>query len=353
MPAILERATGSITTSVDDVNAVNEVQTIELNDIGAADTFTLTYGGQTTSTITFNATPATFAADIQTKLLALSNIGPADVTVTATDGNSMVVTFVGDLRGRQVTQITITDVAGFTPTGVTATTPGRSAVTRVLGGGTEFYEVLRVRVGLFENSATNDISIKDAAAHTILVKTGLDFDVSGVKYDEWLGCDGVDQAGNASADVARGIFEGMMTCIIKTDAPASGSLQVVTRGGALDRPRYRKRGTGTLTTDGSGDVVSSINLGSAFGIVRRVVASGFDTSCDLSLVDAWGKNIFVVTSIDPDTSDYDKIVGGDGLDQDGNAAANLLPMVARGPLTVTIANGGATTTGSVRVYTEN
>src|SRR3972149_3998177 len=154
MPAILERATGSITTSVDDVNAVNEVQTIELNDIGTADTFTLTYGGQTTSTITFNATPATFAADIQTKLLALSNIGPADVTVTATDGNSMVVTFVGDLRGRQGAQI----------------------------------------------------SIKDVAARTILAKTGLDFNVSGVKYDELLGSDGVDQAGNVTADVARGVF---------------------------------------------------------------------------------------------------------------------------------------------------
>src|SRR3972149_1469011 len=206
MPAILERSTGSITTSVDDVNAVNEVQTIELNDIGAADTFTLTYGGQTTSTITFNADPATFAADIQTKLIALSNIGPSDVTVTATDGNSMVVTFVGDLRGRQVTQITITSPTGFTPTGVTPTTPGRSAVTRTLSGGTEFYEVLRVRVGLFENGATNDISIKDVAARTILAKTGLDFNVSGVKYDEWLGSDGADQAGKVTAKGARGVF---------------------------------------------------------------------------------------------------------------------------------------------------
>ncbi|HEY1466379.1 MAG TPA: hypothetical protein VGF11_04935, partial [Acidimicrobiales bacterium] len=56
----------------------NAQQTVTITGGPTGGTFTLTYAGQTTTAIPYNAT----AAVVQAALIALTNIGPNDVTVT-------------------------------------------------------------------------------------------------------------------------------------------------------------------------------------------------------------------------------------------------------------------------------
>lgn len=92
----------------------NEVQRIDLGDIGSGDTFTLTYSGQTTGSISYSATPATLASNIDTALEALSNIDASAVTVAHVSGALFDVTFGGNLAATDIALMTIT------PTGFTA-----------------------------------------------------------------------------------------------------------------------------------------------------------------------------------------------------------------------------------------
>lgn len=85
------------------VAAVNEVQRVAIQGNATGGTFTLTYAGQTTSAIAWNASTSTVA----TALIALSNIGPSDVSVTGSPG-AWIVEFVGTLAGTNVAQMTAT-----------------------------------------------------------------------------------------------------------------------------------------------------------------------------------------------------------------------------------------------------
>lgn len=95
-------------------------------------TFTITYSGQTTSGIAYNATAAT----VQTALVALSNIAAGEVTVTGVAGGPYTVTFTGNtsispltvsgasLTGGAgtavVTSTAVTDAADLTALGIDA-----------------------------------------------------------------------------------------------------------------------------------------------------------------------------------------------------------------------------------------
>jgi hypothetical protein len=103
----------------------NEVQTVTITGSPTGGTYTLTYSGQTTSSIVYNAT----AAAVQSALEALSNIAPGDVTCGGGPhpGTPITVTFTGLLGGTDVTQMTATGsfTGGTSPAiTVTTTTPG-------------------------------------------------------------------------------------------------------------------------------------------------------------------------------------------------------------------------------------
>ena len=70
-------------------------------------TFTLTYNGQTTAAIAYNAT----AAQVQSALEALNNIAPGDVVVTKLQNTSSAqewrLAFQGALGGANLVQTTI------------------------------------------------------------------------------------------------------------------------------------------------------------------------------------------------------------------------------------------------------
>jgi hypothetical protein len=84
------------------VAGVNEVQTVTLTGSPTGGTFTLTYEGQTTGTIAYDASAAT----VDTALEALSNIGSGDVAVTGSAGGPFTVTFGGALAATNVSQLT-------------------------------------------------------------------------------------------------------------------------------------------------------------------------------------------------------------------------------------------------------
>jgi hypothetical protein len=106
---------------VDTVGAEAQTVTITGNPTGGV--FTLTYAGQTTADIAYNATAAT----VRARLEALSNLEPGDVTVTGSAGGPYTVTFTS---GEDVAQITAT------ATGLTGgTTPGVTVATATPGTG--------------------------------------------------------------------------------------------------------------------------------------------------------------------------------------------------------------------------
>lgn len=80
---------------------VNEVQTITVTGTPAGGTFRLSFRGQATAALAFNAN----AAAIQAALLDLPGVGPTDLAVTG--AGPFTVTFGGNLAGQSVDQIAL------------------------------------------------------------------------------------------------------------------------------------------------------------------------------------------------------------------------------------------------------
>ena len=111
-------------TTTAGVAAVNEVQRLTMAGVPFGGTFTITYSGQTTSALAYNASNAT----IQAALTALSNIGVDECVVSAgplAAATPINLTFVGALAATNVDQITadassLTYVPTLTPSTTTA-----------------------------------------------------------------------------------------------------------------------------------------------------------------------------------------------------------------------------------------
>ena len=92
----------------------NEVQTLSKTGTPTAGTFTLTYSGQTTAAIAWNATAATIKAALE----ALSNIAVGDVSVSGgpLPNTAVVITFKGALANTNVGALVVdsTSVTGGT-----------------------------------------------------------------------------------------------------------------------------------------------------------------------------------------------------------------------------------------------
>lgn len=117
---------------------VNEAQTITITGTPTGGDFTLTFDGQTTSAIAYNATAST----VLTALRALSNIENDDVSATggALPGTPVVVTFAGKYAKNNVPAMTANGAGltgGTSPTvTITTSTAGIESVKvgRVVGG---------------------------------------------------------------------------------------------------------------------------------------------------------------------------------------------------------------------------
>lgn len=96
-----DRTDARLDLNVTALGGTNEVQTVTLNN-ATGGTFTLTFSGQTTAAIPYNAT----AAAVQSALEALSNIGVGDVVVAGSAGGPYTITFQGALGSTNVAQLT-------------------------------------------------------------------------------------------------------------------------------------------------------------------------------------------------------------------------------------------------------
>ena len=94
---------------------INEVQTLAFQTVPTGGFFTLSFAGQTTGLIPFNASPAA----VQLALEALSNIGLGDVAVTGTAGSTYNIEFRGALAGQNVPTIQL-DGRGLLGAGLTS-----------------------------------------------------------------------------------------------------------------------------------------------------------------------------------------------------------------------------------------
>lgn len=117
---------------IDNVPGTNEVQTLTITGTPSGGTFTITYDGQTTSAIAYNAA----AAAVQSALEALSNIAVGDVTCGggALPGTPVTITFGGSLAGTDVPLATTTSslTGGSSPTVTIALTTAGDPSTDLL-----------------------------------------------------------------------------------------------------------------------------------------------------------------------------------------------------------------------------
>ncbi|MGW5003245.1 hypothetical protein ACWEP8_36955 [Streptomyces hydrogenans] len=109
----------------------NEVQTLTVTGAPTGGTFTITYSGQTTAAIAYNAT----AAAVQAALEALSNVNPGDIVVTGNAGGPWTLTYGGQYLGENVAAVTTTEAftGGTTPDITIATTTGGDTATATDG----------------------------------------------------------------------------------------------------------------------------------------------------------------------------------------------------------------------------
>ncbi|MET7713670.1 hypothetical protein [Streptomyces sp. NPDC005407] len=132
----------------------NEVQTLTVTGAPDGGTFTITWSGQTTGAIAYNAT----AAQVQTALEALSNIAPGDVVVTGAAGGPWTLTWGGTQLGEDVAAPTTTE--SFTG----GTTPDITVATVTAGGAATASDGTEVFAGfLFTEVSYNPASVKAAA----------------------------------------------------------------------------------------------------------------------------------------------------------------------------------------------
>lgn len=112
---------------------VNEIQTVTITGTPTGGTFTLSYNGQTTAAIAYNAA----ATAVRDALRALSNVNDADLTSGggALPGTPVTITFTGTVAEQDVNAMTATGslTGGTAPAvAVTTGTPGKAGPTIVV-----------------------------------------------------------------------------------------------------------------------------------------------------------------------------------------------------------------------------
>lgn len=128
----------------------NEVQTLTVTGGPTGGTFTITFSGQTTAAIPYNAS----AAAVQTALEALSNVNPGDIVVTGNAGGPWTLTYGGQYLGENVSAVTTTEAftGGTTPDITIATTTGGDTAT-ASDGSQVFAGFLFTEVSFYPGSA--------------------------------------------------------------------------------------------------------------------------------------------------------------------------------------------------------
>lgn len=140
---------------------VNAVQTVTLEGPPTAGTFTLSFDGDTTSTISFDAT----AASVLLALESLPGIGEGNITVSGSAGGPYVITFINALSHQAVPPVVadISNLAGATNYTTTMTTVGASGEGEPNGWITQYPDTFGALIG----ADTQSESIRQLALKTV------------------------------------------------------------------------------------------------------------------------------------------------------------------------------------------
>jgi RHS repeat-associated protein len=264
--------------------AADAVQTVKLTGAPTGGTFTLTFGGQTTAAIAYNAS----AAAVQAAVQALSSVGSGNAVVTAAPGGGWQVRFAGTLAGKWQAKLTASGAgltggtspsvavatvsAGGDAGGAFAVTDPKAIVSRTyadaLGRATQTVEA-------FTNGAITDTSNKTVGyTYNSVGMTSLSAALTGggVQTTQWVY--GVTQAGGNSID-SNDVVGATRHPDATTGAASAGQQETATVN-ALGQTRTatdRNGSVHTLTYDVLGRVVSDAvtTLGAGVdGAVRRI-----------------------------------------------------------------------------------
>lgn len=134
-PVFLSATAGALSDGALGVGpaGINEQQTVTITGSPVGGDFTLTYAGQTTAAIAYNAT----AAAVEDALELLSTIGQGNVEAAGgpLPGTAVTVRFIGDLAGQGVAAMTASGagLTGGTTPAVAVTTPVEGAAGLLVG----------------------------------------------------------------------------------------------------------------------------------------------------------------------------------------------------------------------------
>jgi RHS repeat-associated protein len=281
------------------IYAADAVQTVRLTGSPTGGTFTLTFGGQTTAGIAYNASAST----VQSALTGLSSVGSGNVVVTAASGGGWQVRFAGTLAGAWQARMT-TSGSGLTG----GSSPGVSVATVSAGGDAGRVAAVTDPAGLvsrtysdalgramqtvedFTDGAITDTSNKTTEyTYNSVGRTSLRADLTGGGGQTTAWVYGVTQSGSGftSNDVV-----GTTDYPDPSTGAASSSQQESVTINALDQmvtSADRNGSVHTLTFDALGRVVSDAvtTLGSGVdGSVRRI-ETAYDGQGNASLVTSY------------------------------------------------------------------
>ncbi len=274
---LVEQGAGSFT--LDDASlthALNEIQTLELTGASSG-TFTITFDGQTTTDIAFDAS----VQELGVALRALSNIGDDDVVVSA-GANGWVITFTGALAGQDVATLTVANSTNGTMT-VTEAQQGFSHVDTLVDNAIE-------RAELTGSSSDNTLDASAFSGSVVLDGVGGNNTlVGGAGDDTLLGGSGQDiLSGGAGADVISG-GDGIDTLVESGDSRfvlTNTSLE----SGVSTQQTITKGTTGFFALEFGGESTSS------FGVDDTTITAETIYNALVAL-DGIGDDDIVVTSV--------------------------------------------------------
>ena len=330
-------------TKTDDVTIINWT--------GTNSTFTGTRqdtgGAQTTGTVTFSATDTVAAANMQTAIRALGGIyADATVVAGATADNMVITTFGGyDIVWTKTGGVGVITESGAA--GSDTAVVGGTVGVMTMGVG-KLVEVKKIIAEGFNETAL-DLAVVDEDGKVVFDAT-VDTSTAeaDVPYVKLLTADGVaGEDGAAAALTGGGLFRGPFTVTMTNNAPFSKivagnvvtpRLSFVVNDNQGEGRGFRKRSSGARTA-----LSGTFNLGSPIAKIRKIrLAASSDTSVAPTVTDADGLVVYTKASTDYTTAVLEQL-SHEGVDQAGNAVADLLDVVAKSPLTISGSGLGAGT----------
>jgi hypothetical protein len=309
--------------------------------------------GSATGTATFNATDSVAAANLQVVIRALGGIYANATVVAGVTADNMIITVPG---GYDITWINTGGTGTIIESGAAGSdtaTPGSVLYQKELGIG-KFSRIYKLVLKGF-NDASLDIDIKDVDGKSVFVATGISTSTSSldVPYVKLLGAAGVAGEDGAVAVAMPGLFRGPLIAKITPSAPADGRniaprCTLVCEDGDHSGAgkRFLQRTTGARAA-----LSGALPLGSDIAIIRKIkLLASSDTTVAPTLTDADGLVVYTKSSSNFTTAVLEQLTH-EGVNQANGLVADLLPVMAKGPLTLS-GSGLGTGTFTVTVWAE-